>query len=104
MILFGAIDHRLLVKPHPASPQPLPADVVSTQRTKIQKPSYANGLRWVLKLWKIQKRSTQPKHWSLIIVHVTRTAQPFVAVLFFMVPPKDTFASRMGYLSQAACS
>ena len=33
--LFGAIYHRLLVKPHPASPQPLPADV-STQRTKYK--------------------------------------------------------------------
>ena len=36
VILFGAIYHRLLVKPHPASPQPLPADVVSTQRTKYK--------------------------------------------------------------------
>ena len=35
VILFGAIYHRLLVKPHPASPQPLPADV-STQRTKYK--------------------------------------------------------------------
>ena len=36
VILFGAIHHRLLVKPHPASPQPLPADAVSTQRTKYK--------------------------------------------------------------------
>ena len=36
VILFGAIYHRLLVKPHPASPQPLPADVISTQRTKYK--------------------------------------------------------------------
>ena len=36
VILFGAIYYRLLVKPHPASPQPLPADVVSTQRTKYK--------------------------------------------------------------------
>ena len=36
MILFGAIYHRLLVKPHPASPRPLPADVVSTQRTNYK--------------------------------------------------------------------
>ena len=34
---------------------------------EIQKPSYANGLRWALKLWKIQKSATQPKHWSLIL-------------------------------------
>ena len=36
VILFSAIYHRLLVKPHPASPQPLPADVVSTPRTKYK--------------------------------------------------------------------
>ena len=35
VILFGAIYHRLLVKPHPESPQPLPVDV-STQRTKYK--------------------------------------------------------------------
>ena len=36
VMLFGAIYHRLLVQPHPTSPQPLPADVVSTQRTKYK--------------------------------------------------------------------
>ena len=36
VILFGAIYHRLLVKPHPESPQPLPTDVASTQRTKYK--------------------------------------------------------------------
>ena len=37
VIVFGAICHRLLVKPHPASPRPLPADVFSTQWTKYKK-------------------------------------------------------------------
>ena len=71
---------------------------------EIQKTSYVNGLRWALKLWKIQMYAAQPKHWSLIIAHVARTAQPLVAVLFVLVPPKETFANRIGYLSQAACS
>ena len=44
---------RLLVNPHPASPQPMSADVVSTQRTKCKK-------RWALNFWKIQKCATQP--------------------------------------------
>ena len=40
----------------------------------------------------------------LFFAHVARTAQPLVAVLFVLVPPKETFANRIGYLSQAACS
>ena len=34
------------------------------------KPSYANGLRWALQLWKIQNCATQPKHWSLILCSI----------------------------------
>ena len=55
-------------------------------------------------LWKIQKCTTQPKHWSFVIAHVAGTVQPIFAALFFMVPPKDALATRIGYRLQAACS
>ena len=52
VILFGAIYHRLLVKPHPASPQSMPPDDFSTQRTKYQ--NHLTPMGWGVRFKSVQ--------------------------------------------------